>query len=116
MVAALVAEGGHRIIANADGIVAHWCPQVLARRFVNPANLDRIARVLAAGGTFRVVSDIGAYVGWTLRHCLARSDLEWTARRADDWRKPFAGWPGTRYEAKARAAGRKPTYLEFRRS
>ena len=36
--------------------------------------------------------------------------------RADDWRKPFPGWPGTRYEAKALAAGRRPTYLEFSRA
>ena len=25
--------------------------------------------------------------------------------RADDWRRPYPGWPGTRYEAKALAAG-----------
>jgi tRNA (guanine-N7-)-methyltransferase len=35
--------------------------------------------------------------------------------RADDWRKPFPGWPGTRYEAKAVAAGRMPAYLAFLR-
>ena len=39
----------------------------------------------------------------------------WTAERADDWRLPFPAWSGTRYETKAVAAGRKPTYLSFKR-
>lgn len=89
----------------------HW-----KRRFVSSANLDRIARVLAPGGLFRVASDIDDYIAWTLRHLLARDDFTWTAEVADDWRKPFPGWPGTRYEAKALAAGRRPTYLAFRRT
>jgi tRNA (guanine-N7-)-methyltransferase len=88
----------------------HW-----KRRFVRPENLDRIARVLAPGGLFRVASDIDDYITWTLQHVLRRDDFTWTATRADDWRKPFPGWPGTRYEAKAITAGRRPTYLAFRR-
>jgi tRNA (guanine-N7-)-methyltransferase len=88
----------------------HW-----KRRFVSPANLDRIARTLVPGGLFRCASDIDSYVAWTLRHLLARDDFEWMAERADDWRSPFPGWPGTRYEAKALAAGRKPVYLAFKR-
>jgi tRNA (guanine-N7-)-methyltransferase len=62
-----------------------------------------------------VASDIDDYIAWTLRHLIARDDFTWTAEVADDWRKPFPGWPGTRYEAKALAAGRRPTYLAFRR-
>lgn len=89
----------------------HW-----KRRFVNEENLDRLARVLAPGSSFRFVSDSDSYVAWTLRQCLAGPDFEWTAERADDWRKPFPDWPGTRYEAKALAAGRRPSYLEFRRT
>lgn len=88
----------------------HW-----KRRFVSEANLDRVARVLAMGGLFRIASDIDDYIAWTLRHFARRKDFVWTAERADDWRKPFPGWPGTRYEAKAVAAGRRPTYLAFRR-
>jgi tRNA (guanine-N7-)-methyltransferase len=72
--------------------------------------------VLAAGGLFRVASDIDDYIAWTLFHLLRRSDFAWTAERADDWRQPFPGWPGTRYEAKALVAGRRPTYLAFRRT
>jgi tRNA (guanine-N7-)-methyltransferase len=88
----------------------HW-----KRRFVSTENLDRLARVLVSGGKFRFASDIPSYVAWTLRHVLAQADFAWTAERADDWRKPFPGWTGTRYEAKAIAAGRVPTYLRFTR-
>jgi len=88
----------------------HW-----KRRFVSPDNLDRLARVLKPGGTFCFASDIESYVEWTLSHLTRHPDFEWTAERADDWRKPFPGWPGTRYEAKALREGRRPTYLAFRR-
>jgi tRNA (guanine-N7-)-methyltransferase len=88
----------------------HW-----KRRFVGDGNLARIARALKPGGLFRVASDIESYIDWTLLHVLKRDDFAWTAVRADDWRKPFPGWPGTRYEAKALAAGRVPAYLAFTR-
>ncbi len=88
----------------------HW-----KRRFVSRENLDRFARGLVPGGLFRFASDIESYVDWTLRHVVVRPEFDWTAERADDWRLPFPGWPGTRYERKAFAEGRKPAYLAFRR-
>ena len=88
----------------------HW-----KRRFISGENLDRLARVLAPDGVFRFASDIPAYVEWTLAHVTKRDDFAWTAGRAEDWLLPFPGWTGTRYEAKAIAAGRAPTYLTFRR-
>lgn len=88
----------------------HW-----KRRFISPANLARIARALRSGGELRVVSDIPAYVDWTLVHVPARDDFVWTAATADDWRRPWTSWPGTRYEAKALRDGRRPAYLVFRR-
>ncbi|MCW2310094.1 tRNA (guanosine(46)-N7)-methyltransferase TrmB [Rhodobium gokarnense] len=89
----------------------HW-----KRRFVSRENLDRIARVLRPGGELLVASDIESYVAWTLAHIRDHPSFAWTARRADDWRRPFADWPGTRYEAKAIREGRVPTYLRFRRT
>ena len=86
----------------------HW-----KRRFVSRANLDRFARVLGSGGTFRFASDIDGYVNWTLEHVARHPDFAWTARTAADWREPFPGWPGTRYEAKAIREGRRPAYLTF---
>lgn len=88
----------------------HW-----KRRFVSPVNLDRFARVLKPGGIFRFASDIDGYVNWTLLHCRAHAAFGWRAKEAADWRFPYAGWPGTRYEAKAVREGRRPAYLAFYR-
>ncbi|TIT78961.1 MAG: tRNA (guanosine(46)-N7)-methyltransferase TrmB [Mesorhizobium sp.] len=89
----------------------HW-----KRRFVSPANLDRFARVLKAGGRFRFASDIDSYVNWTLLACRANGSFAWQASEAADWQTPYEGWPGTRYEAKAIREGRRPAYLTFTRT
>jgi tRNA (guanine-N7-)-methyltransferase len=88
----------------------HW-----KRRFVSRVNLDRFARVLKPGGLFCFASDIDTYVNWTLMHCGTHPAFVWTAENAADWLTPFAGWPGTRYEAKAKREGRSSAYLTFRR-
>ncbi|MCO5082123.1 MAG: tRNA (guanine(46)-N(7))-methyltransferase TrmB [Rhizobiaceae bacterium] len=88
----------------------HW-----KRRFVNETNLDRFVRVMKPGALFHFASDIDTYVNWTLLHCRAHADFEWTARSAADWYTPYEAWPGTRYEAKALRERRRPAYLTFRR-
>jgi tRNA (guanine-N7-)-methyltransferase len=88
----------------------HW-----KRRFVQDASLAEIGRVLRPGGEFRFVTDIPDYAAWTLERGLRSPDLAWTAAQADDWRLPWRGFTGTRYEAKAKGAGRCPCYLIFRR-
>ena len=88
----------------------HW-----KRRFVSDENLRRLARVMKPGAPFRFASDIDSYVGWTLAHARRSPEFEWTAEAANDWREPWAGWPGTRYEAKAIREGRRGVYLTFRR-
>ena len=85
------------------------------RRFVSERTLALLARVLRPGGRFRFASDIDDYVGWTLSRLLASPDFEWTDEAAEDWRTPYPGWVRTRYEAKAIAAGRVPSYLTARR-
>jgi tRNA (guanine-N7-)-methyltransferase len=83
------------------------------RRFLNDETLGAIARILKRGGELRFATDIDDYAGWALARVLRSSDLAWAAERPDDWRKPWPGWPGTRYEAKATAEGRHPSYLTF---
>ena len=85
------------------------------RRFVGPQNLDRLARTLRPGGTFHFASDWADYVNWTLAHLARHSAFAWDAKGPADWREPFEGWPGTRYEQKAIREGRTPAYLRFRR-
>jgi tRNA (guanine-N7-)-methyltransferase len=88
----------------------HW-----KRRFVQDKSVAAIARVLQPGGHFRFASDIADYVSWTLVRLLRSPDFEWTAERADDWRKPWPDFIRTRYEAKAVREGRTSCYLTFRR-
>jgi tRNA (guanine-N7-)-methyltransferase len=89
----------------------HW-----KRRFVQDRSIAEIARVLRPGGEFRFASDIPDYAAWALGHLLRSPAFAWTAQRADDWRRPWPGFSGTRYEAKAKREGRVPCYLVFRRS
>jgi tRNA (guanine-N7-)-methyltransferase len=86
----------------------HW-----KRRFVSPVNLARFHRVLKPGGKFCFASDIDTYINWTLQHCAEHGGFRWTAETAADWNTPFAGWPGTRYENKAKREGRSSAYLTF---
>ncbi len=85
------------------------------RRFVSKNNLTAIARLLKPGGCFHFASDIDDYVGWTLARAMQEPQLLWQASGPDDWREPYPGWPGTRYEAKAIREGRRPSYLTFAR-
>jgi tRNA (guanine-N7-)-methyltransferase len=88
----------------------HW-----KRRFVQHRTVAQLARVLRPGGLFRFATDIPDYAAWTLERLVGAPDFVWTAECADDWREPWAGFQGTRYEAKAKREGRLPCYLEFRR-
>jgi tRNA (guanine-N7-)-methyltransferase len=88
----------------------HW-----KRRFVQDKSVAAIARIVKAGGEFRFASDIPDYVAWTLMRLMRSPDFTWTAEQASDWRQPWPGFSGTRYEAKAKREGRTPCYLIFRR-
>ncbi|QFU14932.1 tRNA (guanine(46)-N(7))-methyltransferase TrmB [Microvirga thermotolerans] len=83
------------------------------RRLVSDETLKALARVMKPGAELRFASDIDNYVGWVLARVLRSPDFRWIAERPDDWRKPYEGWPGTRYEAKAIREGRVPSYLRI---
>ena len=83
------------------------------RRFVSDALLARLARVMRPGAELRFATDIDDYAGWTLARILRSPDFQWPAQKAEDWLLPWAGWPSTRYEAKALREGRRPVYLTF---
>lgn len=85
------------------------------RRFIQPANLDQLARLMKAGAELRVASDDPTYIGWALAQVARHSAFAWTARGPADWRIRPADWPGTRYEAKALREGRQPVFLRFTR-
>jgi tRNA (guanine-N7-)-methyltransferase len=88
----------------------HW-----KRRLVQDASIAQFARLLRRGGEVRFVTDIPDYAAWTLQHFLRSPDFDWTAKCADDWRKPWPEFGGTRYHAKAARQERAPCFLIFRR-
>ncbi len=88
----------------------HW-----QRRFIGPANLDSLARILKVGAELRLASDDPGLISWMLDHTWHHPAFEWLARSAIDWRQRPADWPPTRYELKAIEAGRKPVFLRFQR-
>ena len=85
------------------------------RRFLSRENLDTLARVMRDGAELRFASDHLAYATWSLEQLTRHPDFAWTARCPADWRTPPADGFTTRYEAKAREAGRACTYLWFQR-
>ena len=88
----------------------HW-----KRRFIQDEMVARLARILRPGGEFRFVTDIADYAAWTLLRLLRSGKFEWTARRADDWRRPWPGFAPTRYHTKAAREDRASCFLVFRK-
>ncbi len=88
----------------------HW-----KRRFIQDDSLKRLARILRKGGELRFATDIPDYTTYALARVLRSPDFIWTAESADDWRRPWPEFSGTRYEAKAKREGRIPAYFIFRR-
>ncbi|HEX6118748.1 MAG TPA: tRNA (guanine(46)-N(7))-methyltransferase TrmB [Dongiaceae bacterium] len=84
-----------------------------SRRFIQPANLDLLARLLKPGAEFRFASDDPVLIGWALAHLVGHPAFAWAARGPGDWRVRTPDWPGTRYESKALREGRQPVYLRF---
>jgi tRNA (guanine-N7-)-methyltransferase len=85
------------------------------RRLIAPAALDRLAEIMTDGAELRLATDDPSYLAWMLEHATTHPAFSWTARRATDWRERPADWPATRYEQKARKAGRVPAFLRFER-
>lgn len=85
------------------------------RRFINPDNLNHLARILKPGGILRVATDHKIYKGWTLRQLHADPRFEWTAACGNDWKHAPADWVETKYQRKALREGRKSVFLDYRR-
>lgn len=85
------------------------------RRLVSRPFLDLLANVMKPGAELKVATDIDAYARTVMEAAMLHPAFVWTATTAEDWRRPWPDWPGTRYEAKAIREGRRPMFLTFRR-
>ncbi len=79
------------------------------RRFVHPGLLATVARAMRHGAEWRIASDDPVYQAW-VDEVMAAQDLFAEAAR---WPVRPAGWPPTRYEAKALREGRRPVYWSY---
>jgi tRNA (guanine-N7-)-methyltransferase len=81
---------------------------------VNPENLKVFHRILKPRGRLQIASDHPVYVPWVLMCVMKAGGLfRWTAEKSKDFSAPPADWLPTRYEGKARAAGRTPVYINL---
>lgn len=85
------------------------------RRIVSRTTLDGLAEIMTDNAELRLATDDGDYLCWILERVPAHPAFEWLARRPCDWRERPPDWPPTRYEEKARAAGRSPAFLRMSR-
>jgi tRNA (guanine-N7-)-methyltransferase len=85
------------------------------RRLVSSQTIVELARAMRPGSELRVATDIGSYATAVLQVVLGSPHFDWSCRSSSDWRLRTEDWPGTRYEAKALAAGRRCYYFRFRR-
>jgi tRNA (guanine-N7-)-methyltransferase len=83
------------------------------RRIVSRTSLDRLAEIMPDDAELRLATDDPDYLRWMLELATGHPAFHWLARRPADWRERPADWPPTRYEEKARAAGRSPAFLRF---
>lgn len=86
------------------------------RRLVSAPFLSSLARIMRLGAELRIATDIGDYARTTLIAARATPEFQWQVSGPSDWRERTHDWPPTRYEQKARAAGRHPIYLRFTRT
>lgn len=82
------------------------------RRFLHPALLPGIARVMKPGAEWRIATDDPTYQGWVAQ--VMGVQAWFTCCGPASTRPP--DWPATRYELKALREDRTPMYWSFRRT
>ena len=81
------------------------------RRLINQDNLNLFSKILKPTGNLRFVSDHYDYVEWALEHLMASNNFSWNPEEVKDFSLPPADHFETKYERKAKAEGRKITYI-----
>lgn len=85
------------------------------RRLLSGGTLALLADAMKSGAELRIATDIPDYARTIMMALRTEARFRWTAERPSDWTQRPADAIETRYEAKARAAGRRCVYLSFRR-
>lgn len=87
----------------------------LKRRLICPENLQLFHALLTPQGVIRIASDDPSYTDWILTMFKESPLFRMPSGTEEDWKTPPADWHSTRYEQKAKEAGRKPLYIDFKK-
>ena len=86
------------------------------RRIVRQETLIEYFRALKPGGDLVMATDVDELAEWMVTETMNHGGFEWQAKCAADWQTMPESWfLRTRYEMKGEVAGRKQTYLLFKR-
>ena len=86
------------------------------RRIVREETLKEYFRALKPGGDFIMATDVDALAEWMALETVNHGGFEWQASSSKDWQKMPENWfITTRYAAKGEKAGRKESYLIFKK-
>lgn len=86
------------------------------RRIINQQNLDEFSRILKPDGLLLACTDVDELAEWMVTEASLHPDFIWQANSCNDWKNPPADWASTtRYAEKGKRAGRKMTYLIFKK-
>ena len=87
------------------------------RRIVRAENIQEFHRILKPGGLLLTCTDVDPLAEWMVRELSNFKGLKWTAESPKDWQTPSDHWASTtRYREKGVKAGRKQTYLIFKKA
>lgn len=86
------------------------------RRFISKKNIEFFKKILKSEGLVYIATDVEEYTRHVLETFKNDNNFSWEAKSANDWRKPWKNWVSTRYYEKAKLAGRKITFLIFKRT
>lgn len=86
------------------------------RRIVRPETLDLYARLLKKGGQLIMTTDVDDLAEWMVTQASNHDAFKWTANSKTDWQNAPEGWVKTKYERKGEKAGRRQSYLLFKKN
>ncbi len=85
------------------------------RRMIQREHLDLFAHILKPEGQLIMATDVDDLAEWMTIQTIIHPSFEWQAHSKLDWQDMPENWIRTRYEEKGEKAGRKQSYLFFKK-